>query len=124
MVEYICTVCRFCCRCIGRSRRRGASPSTGKLEMKRFPISFRLFNFSSYFNFFIFYSDHCDQVSRDYRASESYLDQEAVVFHGPSLSPGNHKDEFLCHLKFFAIRTYGHTDLRIYFDIIIQCRIS
>ena len=28
------------------------------------------------------------QVTRDYRASESYLDQEAVVFHGQSLNPG------------------------------------
>ena len=106
VVEYIL------CRCIGMSPRQKVSLSTGKLDMRRF-LSI-LINKSSFIckntilillsafrtQAYILYLNYkqnchyCGQVTRDYRASECYLDQEAIVFHGPSLPPGNQTIEF------------------------------
>ena len=75
------------------SPRPEALLSTAKLEMKRFLIAIvtksiilQLVQIPRHWQ-----SDHWKQVTREYRARESYLDQEAVLFHGPSLPPGNHK---------------------------------
>jgi len=67
-----------------------------------------------------------ETVTRDYRASESYLDQEAVVFHGQSLNPGTHLFPFTFLLPGSLPSSYesriGHVRYFIKADIVRDWR--
>jgi len=67
-----------------------------------------------------------ETITRDYRASESYLDQEAVLFHGPSLPPGTHLFPFTFLLPASLPSSYesriGHVRYFIKADIVRDWR--